>query len=205
MYNTKEANAQINSESKYLSAGIHDNVYLTNIRVDKSPMGNKFLEITFSKDDKQVIHTEWEPKMFNGQKAEDFNTMCNRQLGRLLQILNCYYPKDKLEFSCNDFDELTQWVNNMLKPIVDKTVPNIPVRLKVVFNKRGFTTLPSYAKYTFIEPMNLKEGETSKIEKLNIDLFERPIQADKETSNDVLDTPKTATAETATANGDLPF
>ena len=53
--------------------------------------------------------------------------------------------------------------------------------------------------------MNLKEGETSKIEKLNIDLFERPIQADKEISDDVLDTPKTATAETATANGDLPF
>ena len=52
MYNTKEAIAQSNNESKYLSAGIHDNVSLSSVRVDKSPTGNAFLESGFTKDDK---------------------------------------------------------------------------------------------------------------------------------------------------------
>ena len=177
MYNTKEAITQSNNESKYLSAGIHDNVMLSSVRVDKSPTGNAFVEIGFTKDNQEVLHTEWEPKAFPGQTADDFSKTCNRQLGRLLQIIGCYYKEDELDFTCDTFDELTKWVKDKLQPVIDNTVTNVPVRLKVVFNRRGFTTLPSYAKYTFIEPMTVTE---SKIEKLNIDLYERPIQADKE-------------------------
>ena len=212
MYNTKEAITQSSNESKYLSAGIHDNVMLSSIRIDKSPTGNSFLEIGFTKDNQEVLHTEWEPKAFPNQTSNtvkdsinvnslyDFDRACNRQLSRLLQIIGCYYKEDELDFTCNTFDELTKWVKDKLQPVIDNTVTNVPVRLKVVFNKRGFTTLPSYAKYTFIEPMSVTE---SKIEKLNIDLYERPIQADKEPVSATATT--TDTVATSTSADKLPF
>ena len=55
------------------------------------------------------------------------------------------------------------------------------LRVKVVYNDKGYTTLPSYAKYTFVEPMVLPEGQTSAITELRIDNFAKPIVADVET------------------------
>ena len=57
---------------------------------------------------------------------------------------------------------------------------DILLKVKIVYNNKGYTTLPTYCKFTFIEPMNLPEGQKSKITELNIDLFVRPVVADKE-------------------------
>ena len=40
--------------------------------------------------------------------------------------------------------------------------------------------MPSYAKYTFIEPMVLPEGSASAIVELGIDQFTKPVTADSE-------------------------
>lgn len=204
MYNIKEAIAQRDSESKYLSAGIHDNAKLTSVRVDKSPNGNKFIELTFSVDDKIVMHTEWEPKRFPNQTDSSFDERCKRQVGRFLQILECFYTEDELiDFSCNTFDELINWVSNKLTPYINGTKDNILLRIKVVFNKNGFTTLPAYAKYKFIEPMTTSP---SQIEKRNEDLFERPIKADKEVVKETTAFDKTTdTDTTVTDSSALPF
>lgn len=195
MYSTKQTIAQLSNESKHLSAGIHENVMLKAVRANESPTGNKFIEFTFAKGDKEMTHTEWEPKKFNNQSDEDLNAMCNRQFGRILQILRCYYNEEELDFVCDNFDELTSWVKNKLQNVIDSNkATEVKLRLKVVFNKRGFTTLPSYAKYTFVEP--IIEGKPSKIEKVSTDLFERPIQADKEES---------VAEEEQKSNTNLPF
>lgn len=57
------------------------------------------------------------------------------------------------------------------------------LRVKIVYNNSGYTTLPKYAKYTFIEPMSLVNENKSVIVKLGIDQFEKPIVADLEKSN----------------------
>jgi len=66
-----------------------------------------------------------------------------------------------------------------------------------------------------IEPMELPEGETSKIVKLDIDQFTKPVVADKETKNDnpfanTVNTSSTLTGSennytTTSTNDDLPF
>lgn len=204
MYSTKITKEQITSSSKYLQGGIHDDVVLTSVKMDKSPSGNNFLEVTFSKDASIVTHTEWEPKKFPNQDDDSFQERQSNQLGRLLQILSCYYDSKLFDdYECNTFTELAMFVKDKLQDVVDNKVVNIPVRLKVVYNSKGYTTLPNYSKYTFIEPMSV---EKSTIEKVAKDLFERPIQADKEPSVDPLAKTVDTVTETPASNvNGLPF
>lgn len=94
----------------------------------------------------------------------------------MLQILNCYYKDEELDFNGESFEQFAQWITDMLNK-VDKSKK---LRAKIVYNDKGYTTLPNYAKYTFIEPMELPEGQSSSIAMLNIDQFTKPVVADKE-------------------------
>ena len=178
MYNTKRAeeNVIVSNDSKYLDAGIHDNVKVEEASVRKSPTDKTFLEIKFTKDGKIMTHTEWEARKRDDETTESYEAKCDRQVSRMLQILKCFYPKESLVFTGSSFKEFVDWVAAMINA-ADK---NKLVKVKIVYNDSGYTTLPKYSAFQFIEPMILPEGETSKIAKLGIDLFERPIVADKE-------------------------
>jgi hypothetical protein len=204
MYNTTAARNQANNESLYLSAGIHDDVKLSKVRFDKSPYGTYFIELTFQKDGSIFTHTEFEPKRFPNQTDEAYQARCNRQLGRILQVLECYYSKAALTLDVNSFDELATWEQQKAQDVIDENgVTNVPVRIKIVYNKKGFKQFPDYCKYKFIEPMSV---ETSDIKKEDTDMFEKPVIADKEEV--VKDTPKTEGTTEATSGSNasgLPF
>lgn len=197
IYSTELANKIIvNNNSKYLDAGIHENVQLVSAKVDRSVNGNIFLEIRFEKDGQELVQTEWESTKLPGMSDEEHQARGNRQVKRLLQILGCFYPKEALVFTGTSYAEFINWVKDLVNA-ADKTKL---VKVKVVYNKKGYTTLPSYCKFTFIEPMVLPEGEESKIVELGIDQFTRPILADTEKT---VDNPLVGATE-ATPE-DLPF
>ena len=179
MYSNKIATEQLNSSSKYLATGIHDNVLLQNVRINESPAGNLFIEFTFGKDGAIVTHTEWEPSKFNGMTDADLQVKQNNLYNRVKQIMRCYYSEAVFDnFECNTFSEFITFVKSTLD-----AAARTPVRLKVVYNDKGYTTLPTYSKYKFIEPMNVEKSE---LKREAIDKFERPIVADKETTKDPL-------------------
>ena len=201
MYNTKRAeeNVIVSNDSKYLDAGIHDNVKVEEASVRKSPTDKTFLEIKFTKDGKIMTHTEWEARKRDDETTESYEAKCDRQVSRMLQILKCFYPKESLVFTGSSFKEFVDWVAAMINA-ADK---NKLVKVKIVYNDSGYTTLPKYSAFQFIEPMVLPEGETSKIAKLGIDLFERPIVADKESKEN---NPLESSFKTiADAEDELPF
>jgi hypothetical protein len=200
IYSTELANQIQESKNKYLEAGIHDNVKFVSARVDKSINGNIFTEFKFEKDEQTMTHTEWEPTKKPMESEEDFQNRANRQVKRILQILSCFYPKEALVFAGSSFSEFANWVVNLL----NAANKDILLRVKIVYNNKGYTTLPNYCKFTFIEPMNLPEGQVSKITELNIDVFVRPITADKETT-DVNPLDKVDKGVADTQNDDLPF
>lgn len=200
IYSTELANQIQESKNKYLEAGIHDNVKFVSARVDKSINGNIFIEFKFEKDEQTMTHTEWESTKKPMESEEDFQNRANRQVKRILQILSCFYPKEALVFAGSSFSEFANWVVNLLN-VANK---DILLRVKIVYNNKGYTTLPNYCKFTFIEPMNLPEGQVSKITELNIDVFVRPITADKETT-DVNPLDKVDKGVADTQNDDLPF
>lgn len=200
IYSTELANQIQESKNKYLEAGIHDNVKFVSARVDKSINGNIFIEFKFKKDEQTMTHTEWESTKKPMESEEDFQNRANRQVKRILQILSCFYPKEALVFAGSSFSEFANWVVNLL----NAANKDILLRVKIVYNNKGYTTLPNYCKFTFIEPMNLPEGQVSKITELNIDVFVRPITADKETT-DVNPLDKVDKGVADTQNDDLPF
>lgn len=196
---SKERAANIKqSDIKLIPAGINENVVLKSVKAEKSPNGNPFLEFVFEKDGAISTHTEWEPTLGGFVTTEEqLQNKMDRQYSRMLQILHCYYSDDVLNFNGENFEQFAKWVDTMLNS-ADKSKK---LRVKIVYNDKGYTTLPNYAKYTFIEPMDLPEGQSSAITALNIDQFTKPVVADKETKND---NPFTST-NTQTNDNDLPF
>ena len=158
MYSSQRAQAIQKKDVAYLSAGIHDNVLLDSYRTETSVAGNTFIELKFVKDGQSVLVTEWEPSKGPNTNDADFNNKCDNQFKRIDQILSCFYPDDKdREFEGEDFKDLVAWVIDKL----DKADKSILLRVKVVYNDKGYTTLPKYAKYTFIEPMSkVNEGKS---------------------------------------------
>lgn len=199
MYSTKQAIKSANT-SKYMSAGIKDNVKLAEVRVDKSPNGNDFIEITFSDEDgRTVTMTEWKNKINSWIKDEtELQKNDDKQFGRILQILSCFYPDEALQVELDSFSSMINWVNTMLGSVI---ATNKLLRLKIVYNNSGYTTTSHNG--IFIEPMDVTQTE---IEKLPRDRFERPVVADQEPSTDPLAVPtSTSTPESSSDDNNLPF
>lgn len=194
-------------KNKYLEAGIHENVKFDSVRSDVSPTGNTFIEFKFKKDDQELIHTEWEPKAREGYTDEQNQNKATNQVSRIMQILRCFYPKEVLNFTGSTYKEFTNWVVSLLNAANKDTL----LKVKIVYNDKGYTTLPNYAKFAFIEPMDIpmgyyEEGKNdSMIVELSIDQFTKPVVADTEVKEDNPLADTTSTALSNLPGDDLPF
>ena len=175
IFSTESAFNVGTNDVAFLDAGIIEGANFVNARKEKSSGGNSFLELEFNKDGQKSTHTEWEVTQANGQSEEEFMQKANNQMARILQVLAVFYSKDQLKFTASSMDGFLSWAQAMLNA-VDKTKG---VRIKLVYNDKGYTGLPRYAKYTFIEPMTIDKAD-SKIKELAIDVFVRPNIGDKE-------------------------
>ncbi len=177
MYSKERAVAIAKNDIRFIPVGINENVTLKSAKLDKSPNGNSYLEIVFEKDGATLSQTEWKPTKFDTMSDEDLQKKVDTQFSRMMQILLCFYTDKQLIFNGTTFEafakEVVDYLNN-----ADKTKL---LKVKVVYNDKGYTTLPSYAKYTFIEPMSLEADKKSAIVELGIDKFTKPVVADKET------------------------
>ena len=199
MYSKERAQQIVKNDVKFIPAGIHENVTLKSARVAESPTGLKFLEIVFEKNGATLTQTEWKPTKFEGMDDSALQKKEDNQFSRMMQILLCWYSDEQLVFNGTSFEEFSQEVVNYLNN-ADKSKK---LRVKIVYNDKGYTTLPSYARYTFIEPMVLPEGQTSSITELRIDNFTKPVVADTETPVANLTSISTS-SDNADPNG-LPF
>lgn len=202
MYSTKSAVKSANL-SKYMAAGINENITITEVKIDKSPNGNDFIEITFADSDgRTVTMTEWKNKINSWIKDEiELQKRDDQQFGRILQVLECFYTEDKLQVELDSFLSMINWVKTMLNVVIpDKK----PLRIKVVYDNKGFTTTSHNG--IFIEPMDI---EKSSVEKLPRDRFERPVIADAEvTTSDplaVVNTTSTPEVNPENKTDNLPF
>jgi hypothetical protein len=198
IFSTKMASTLEKGDVSYIEAGIHENGSLEGAKKEKSTNGNTFIEITLVKDGRKLTHTEWEPTKFGDQSDEDFQLKITKQIARLLQILECFYPKEVLSnFEGATFDALADWVVSLLNSADKK----IMLRFKAVYGRNGYVGLPQYSKYTFIEKMDVA---TSKISRLKIDLFERPEMDQK--NNEITSTDYFASKSTSEGIvSDIPF
>jgi len=196
MYSKERAQKIEKNDTKYIPAGIQENVALKSARVTTSPQGNMFLEIVFEKDGATLTQTEWKPTKFGNMTEEDLQKKEDTQFSRMMQILLCFYKDEELIFNATSFADWAAEIADYL----NKADKSKLLRVKIVYNNKGYTTLPTYAKYTFIEPMSVSK-EDSAIVELGIDKFTRPVVADKEEVVDTLSITETSNDD---PNG-LPF
>lgn len=198
MYNTNTAITN-NDEfvSSYMPAGINENVFLKSVEAKKSPTGKDFLEITFENNRGQTAQmSEWKNEKSMWVKTdEDLQRRDNMQFGRIMQIINCYFPKIEGEF--NTFKEMIDWVQSTLTPMI---ATKKALHLKVVYDKNNYTQVSKNG--IFVEPMDKAETE---IKKFARDNFERQVVADVETSADPLATTPTVDSTQVSGGDDLPF
>jgi hypothetical protein len=201
MINTSTALNIAKKDVSFLDADIHDNVSFEKIRHEKSPNGNNFIEFTFNKNGAAMTHTEYEPTRFPDQTEENFIEKVNTQVARILQILEAFYDREKLKnFEAASFNAFAQWVVSLMNGV---NKDEAKVRLKVVYNNSGYTTLPRYAVYTFIESMNIPASK-SKIKRLGIDQFERPESGDASDKKEASTAASYFNTTQTTANAEIP-
>lgn len=191
-------------QSKYMSAGINENCTLDSIEVKTSPTGNKFFQITFSNEDGQILtHTEWEPKLGGFIDSEEkLDANMNKQYKRMLQILYCFYKDEEINFNGEHFTEFANYISSMLNN-ADK---NIKLRIKAVYNKDGFLTLPNSVSRIFIEPMTISKEDSKIVIDPKYDNITRPIVANKEvTVENPFKNEATSSSSPVNTNDDLPF
>lgn len=181
MYSTKTATTN-NSEfvSSYMPVGINENVTLKEVNVNKSPNGRDFLEIIFENEQGQTATmSEWKNEKNMWIKTdEELQNRDNQQFGRILQVMDaCLGGHD--EFEGSSFVEMINWVESKLNVVTGNL--NTPLRLKVVYDNKGYTKVSSLG--IFVEPMSVTD---SQIKLFKRDLLERPIVADTESTTDPL-------------------
>ena len=199
MFNTKTAVISNNEGGTYMPAGINENVYLKEVNVKKSTTGLDFLEIVFENAEGQVASTtEWKNNKGQFIKTDDdLQKADNRQFGRILQILDCFYT-EREDVELPTFKAMIDWVKAKLDPMM---AIKKPLRLKVIFDKNNYTKVSNNG--IFVEPMTV-EKKDSQIKQFARDNFERTIVADNEKAADPLT--GNSTQETAkTGADDLPF
>lgn len=204
MYSTKTATTNNNEfNSSYMPVGINENVTLKEVNVSKTQNDRYFLEIIFENENGQTATmTEWKNEKNMWVKTdEDLQTRDNQQFGRLLQVIDAVVGSHP-DFEGSSFTEMINWVKTVLD---SKKEDKTKLRLKVVYDKKGYTKVSSLG--IFVEPMTTTE---SQIKLWKNDLLERPVQADIEKPVDPLvidDAPfenNIPVTETTGADG-LPF
>lgn len=202
MYSTKTATTN-NSEftSSYMPVGINENVTLKEVNVSKTPNGRDFLEIIFENEQGQTASmTEWKNEKNMWIKTdEDLQNRDNQQFGRILQVIDAANGSHT-EFEGNSFAEMINWVKAQLEPATNPANMRQGMRLKVVYDKKGYTKVSSLG--IFVEPMSI---EQSQIKLWKNDLLERPIVADAEPAADPLSVVAAPVTETESGADDLPF
>ena len=182
-----------------MPVGINEHVTLKEVNVSKTAQGRDFLEIIFENEQGQTATmTEWKNEKNMWIKTdEDLQNRDNQQFGRILQVIDAANG-GHTDFEGSSFVEMINWVKTQLEPATNPANMRQGMRLKVVYDKKGYTKVSSLG--IFVEPMN---AEQSQIKLWKNDLLERPIVADKEPAADplVIDTPVTET----TGADDLPF
>lgn len=153
-------NKSINSEARqtnFIDVGIHENVRLISVEYKISPNNNPFLVLTFEKDGKTLIHTEYEPKDKDGNVLE--NKKLN-QMKRLKHIATKFVSEDEFIIDEETFESFCNKFISLLKGKHE----TVDLRIKVVYSNKNYTSLPKYVP--FIERMDV---DKSTLEILSID------------------------------------
>lgn len=175
------------TSNRYMNTGIHENSELVSVEYQKNETGSEFIAFYFENSYKEKLsHTEW--KVFPRKNIEALNEkekslyvrLVNEQIARINKIATIFISEEKFrEVKGNTFEEFCKKTIEVL----GNSYKGVKIRLKVVYDKRNFTALPSYTNYEWIEPMTISK-EDSKIKILAKDKLVKSLPSKLEGANE---------------------
>lgn len=200
-FNTSIAKELTKSDDiKYFTSGIMEDVVLKSVELKETPTGTKYISFIFGKEGyKDWEYSQYVPSRFQDETSDEgMITRMNNQIARFDKILRAFYPEEsQRQFEADDFMEYLHWVKEMFLNADKSTL----LRIKTIYDDKGYLTFPRYLKFDFVERM---DTDKRKVEILRFDQLARPIVADKEV-------PEQNTAETSVESSisepanDMPF
>lgn len=184
LYKISKDTPNASDKPTYIPAGIHENIRLIEVKYDISPNNNEFLAFTFQNENGDTLtNTEWPTKfkvpfeqMSEIDQAKKVKWIRN-QMSKIRQIVEAVVGKLEEEIEGGSFAEVAK---NVIKVLGDSYKDKL-VRIKAVYDDKGFVTLPNWAEKTFIENVVDVPKESTKIRQLPSDRFERPsLKSDNE-------------------------
>lgn len=180
MYNVTLDIPEVDNGAKFMDAGIHDNVELTNVEYRKSP-NSEFIAFYFKNESDEIgSHTEWIQDSANATPEQLEEKKLN-QMSRIKQIARCFMTKEEFVFSANDFEDFA----TKAAALINAKKANVKLRVKFVYQKQTskYTSLPNYWKFRFIERMDNngfygeKAKETPSVKPISFDIFKKAPEA----------------------------
>jgi hypothetical protein len=163
LYNVTEDLQKKNVSNRYMDVGIHENVELVSVEY-KQTEKTEFIAFYFEDEEKaKLSHTEWKVRQSVQSTKEglDANTLylrlVNDQIRRINAIVTTFIPEE--EFRKVKADTFKEFCESTIAMLGD-SYKGVKVRIKVVYDKRNFTSLPKYTNYTWIERMTIPKEES---------------------------------------------
>ena len=192
LYTINESTKTAANATTWIQPGIHDNLKLVDVKYDVSKNGKRFL--AFYAENAQgdtVSCTEWEytPKksidQMDMKEKETALSIIENQKSKIKQIVEIF--KGNFNITAESFEDFAK----KTVAFIGDSYKNKAIRLKVVYDKRGWTTFGQSSKTVFIESMTTSK-EDSKIRILQSDRMIRPEQPDEQNreanpANDIVD------------------
>ena len=198
-----------NTGKKYMEPDIHENTELVSVEYKKTEKGSELIAFNFINAlDEQFAHTEWRVMptkniaTMSEKEQELYIRLVTGQISRINKIVTTFIPEEKMrEVKGVTFEEFCL---NTIKALGDAN-KGVKIRIKVVYDKRNFTALPSYTNYEWIEPMTIPKSE-SKIKILGKDKMEKSLPKKLEGADEKENEIEIkATAVPKNTEDDLPF
>ena len=212
-----KAGASAANASTWIQPGIQTNLKLVEVTYGVSKNGNEFLAFYAQNEQgDRVSCTEWpvSPKkpleQMTADELKKAQGAVDGQKEKIKQIVEVFFTKEELKakpFAMTNVTTFKEMAEKVIAFLGD-AYKNQLIRLKVVYDKKGWTTFGRSSRAVFIEPMTVTE-EMSKIRILPSDIMIRPAQPDdekKETNPEsLIDAPTMLDAKVAGKEDDLPF
>ena len=205
-YKVTEEIQQSTTKGRFMDPGIHENSELTRAEYNKSEK-SEYIAFYFENERKeQMCHTEWKIRMNKPVSEMEeglikwYTDKINEQVCRINKIVTTFIPTE--EFRNTEADDFESFCKKTLEVLGGK-YKNQKVRIKVIYDRRNYTALPSYTNYEWIEPMSIP-SEESQIEILGRDKIVKDFPKRIEGADPV----KNEIEEKASENGNgsgLPF
>lgn len=167
------------STFNFIDAGIHEDISLSEIKVETSRNGNDFIAFTYTnKDGNKLVKTEWKPSIRGDQDNDALISKCKNQAKRIKHLMTKFMSptESTIEYDYNNWDKYIQAIKTKLDPVKDRT----KLRIKAIYDNNDYVSLPNYIP--FAEPMSVSKAD-SKLKILSSDKITK-LSADRESFSD---------------------